>query len=148
MVEQLAYNEKVSGSSPLLPKKCGCGGIGRHTRFRLWGQLVLRVQVLPPVYTMIFSMYTMPYCARIVWYASIVPRTHCFWYCNYIVYMITPKYFTYYILASILALVRNLLNNSVELFQEEWLSGLRHWFAKSAYILCTMGSNPISSEEL
>lgn len=29
---------------------------------------------------------------------------------------------------------------------EEWLSGRRHWFAKSAYALAhTMGSNPISS---
>ena len=29
---------------------------------------------------------------------------------------------------------------------EVWLSGLRHWFAKSTYNLsCIMGSNPISS---
>lgn len=54
---------------------CGCGGIGRHTRFRLWGRTVLRVQVLPPVY-----------------------------------------------------IFRNNLKS-----KEEWLSGLRHWFAKSAY---------------
>jgi cellulose synthase/poly-beta-1,6-N-acetylglucosamine synthase-like glycosyltransferase len=32
------------------------------------------------------------------------------------------------------------------LLLEEWLRGLRHWFAKSAYKLyCTVGSNPISS---
>lgn len=39
MVEQFAYNEKVNGSSPLLPifETRGCGGIGRHTRFRPWG---------------------------------------------------------------------------------------------------------------
>jgi hypothetical protein len=29
---------------------------------------------------------------------------------------------------------------------EEWLSGRKHWFAKSAYnFIYTMGSNPISS---
>ena len=37
LVEYLAYNEAVSGSSPLTPIACMCGygGIGRHTRFRL-----------------------------------------------------------------------------------------------------------------
>lgn len=41
LVEYLAYNEAVSGSSPLTPiayayvVHSGYGGIGRHTRFRL-----------------------------------------------------------------------------------------------------------------
>lgn len=31
--------------------------------------------------------------------------------------------------------------------KEEWLSGLKHWFAKSKYkLFCTMGSNPFSSK--
>ena len=31
--------------------------------------------------------------------------------------------------------------------KEEWLSGLKHWFAKSKYnFFCTMGSNPFSSK--
>jgi hypothetical protein len=29
---------------------------------------------------------------------------------------------------------------------ERWLRGLKHWFAKSTYILYTMGSNPILSK--
>ena len=57
MVEQLAYNEKVSGSSPLelmdpwwrhagVVELVDTPGLGSG------GTLALRVQVLPPVYSM------------------------------------------------------------------------------------------------
>lgn len=37
LVEQLTFNQWVTGSSPVrVIQKCGCGGIGRRTRFRIW----------------------------------------------------------------------------------------------------------------
>ena len=35
----------------------------------------------------------------------------------------------------------------VFLNKEKWLSGLKHWFAKSTYKTCIMGSNPFFSEK-
>jgi hypothetical protein len=37
LVEHLTFNQRVTGSSPvrLIGNICGCGGIGRRTRFRI-----------------------------------------------------------------------------------------------------------------
>ena len=42
LVEHLTFNQRVRGSNPLWLTICGCGGIGRRTRFRIqrltaWG---------------------------------------------------------------------------------------------------------------
>ena len=43
---------------------------------------------------------------------------------------------------------KNVKNRKVyeSLNKEKWLSGLKHWFAKSTYKTCIMGSNPFFSD--
>lgn len=55
----MTFNQVVAGSIPacLIPEReiCGCGGIGRRARFRLWCHRDVRVQVSPSAFRRPFA---------------------------------------------------------------------------------------------